>query len=399
MSTKMAVSCVRRTLLLPFKSCTQVRLCCTFPTRLSSPSCTTWTPTRPPPGHILTQQTRSYSDVTARQQVDYLPTTDVHQLTLIEDAGQLDTSLDLDAWSAPRALEEISEEEAATMPLRPPIPPASTSLQDYVDHSETLTKLVQLGVPLWRLQQRPHVGSMLLRLDFHTHVAPRLLFLKETGVEDSRLGHVVSLNPFILTEDLDNLRARVHYLRSKKFPAEEVASMVSRAPYLLNFSLERLDNRLGFYQQQLGLSAAHTRQILARLPRLLCGSLEPVKENLKVCELELGFKTKEIQHIVLVVPKVLTANKRKLIQIFHFVHNTMKVPHHLIVKFPQVLNSKFLRVRERHLFLQYLGKDQYDPAQANYVPLQRLVSLPDQAFCTEVAQATLGDFGMFQKTL
>lgn len=31
--------------------------------------------------------------------------------------------------------------------------------------------------------------------------------------------------------------------------------MVSRAPYLLNFSVKRLDNRLRFYQEQLSLSA------------------------------------------------------------------------------------------------------------------------------------------------
>ncbi len=56
----------------------------------------------------------------------------------------------------------------------------------------------------------------------------------------------------------------------------------------------------------------------------------------QVCEIELGFKENEIQHIVITVPKVLTANKRKLTQIFDFLHNTMKVPHHLIAKFPQV---------------------------------------------------------------
>lgn len=39
------------------------------------------------------------------------------------------------------------------------------------------------------------------------------------------------------------------------------------------------------------------------------------------------------------VPKVLTANKRKLTQIFDFVHNTMGVPHNLITKFPQVNDS------------------------------------------------------------
>lgn len=48
---------------------------------------------------------------------------------------------------------------------------------------------------------------------------------------------------------------RVSYLKTKKFSQESVAAMVSKAPYLLNFSVERLDNRLGFFQQHLGLSA------------------------------------------------------------------------------------------------------------------------------------------------
>ena len=52
--------------------------------------------------------------------------------------------------------------------------------------------------------------------------------------------------------------------------------------------------------------------------------------------MELGFKENEIQHIVIKVPKVLTRDPRKLPQIFDFVHNTMKVPHDLIAKFPQV---------------------------------------------------------------
>lgn len=308
-------------------------------------------------------------------------------------------SLDLDAVAEFSALEEISDKEAVSICVPTAMPPASISLRDYVDKSEMLSKLVQLGVNLWKLEQRPNVGSMLLRLDFNTDVAPRLLFLKEIGVEDSHFGYIITHNPFILTENLDNLHARVNYLKSKKFSSETVASMVSRAPYLLNFNVKRLDNRLGFYQKQLSISVSHTRNIVARLPRLLCGSLEPVKENLKVCEIEFGFKKNEIQHIVIAVPKVLTANKRKLTQIFDFIHNTMKVPHHLIAKFPQVLNTKYLRVRERHLFLEYLGKAQYDPTLPNYISLDRLVSLPDETFCTQVALATVEDFYLFQKTL
>nr|XP_040044297.1 transcription termination factor 3, mitochondrial isoform X1 [Gasterosteus aculeatus aculeatus] len=308
-------------------------------------------------------------------------------------------SLDLDAAAEFSAFEVISDEEAVRISVPSAMPPASTSLRDYVDHSETLSKLVQLGVNLWKIEQRPNVGSMLLRLNFNADVAPRLLFLKEIGVEDSRFGYIITRNPFILTESLENLQSRVNYLKSKKFSSETVASMVSRAPYLLNFSVKRLDNRLGFYQQQLKLSDSNTRNIVARLPRLLCGSLEPVKENLKVCEMELGFKENEIQHIVIAVPKVLTADKRKLTKIFDFLHNIMKLPHNLIAKFPQVFNSKYLRIRERHMFLDYLGKAQYDPTLPNYISLDRLVSLPDEPFCNELALATLEDFYLFQKTL
>ena len=67
--------------------------------------------------------------------------------------------------------------------------------------------------------------------------------------------------------------------------------------------------------------------------------------------------------------------------------------------FPQVLNTKYLRIRERHMFLEYLGKAQYDPALPNYISLDRLVSLPDHDFCTILALATLEDFDLFQKTL
>ncbi|MEQ2203608.1 hypothetical protein XENOCAPTIV_001295, partial [Xenoophorus captivus] len=67
-------------------------------------------------------------------------------------------------------------------------------------------------VCLWKLERRPNVGSMLLRLDFSKDVAPWLLFLKEIGVEDSRLGYIISHNPFILSENLDNLQARPEIL-------------------------------------------------------------------------------------------------------------------------------------------------------------------------------------------
>lgn len=64
------------------------------------------------------------------------------------------------------------------------------------------------GVNLWKLEQRPNVGSMLLRLDFNRDVAPILLFLKDIGVDGSHFGKIITQNPFILTESLENLKTR-----------------------------------------------------------------------------------------------------------------------------------------------------------------------------------------------
>lgn len=139
---------------------------------------------------------------------------------------------DLDPLSCPSPFEEISDEDAIQIFVPPNLPPATFTLGDYVDRSETLTNLVHLGmffllfiyvylmwahmwpcpfflgVNLSKLEERPNVGSMLVRLDFQEDVVPRLLYLKDLGVQDFQLGPMLTKNPFLLTESLENLQAR-----------------------------------------------------------------------------------------------------------------------------------------------------------------------------------------------
>ncbi|XP_031213811.1 transcription termination factor 3, mitochondrial [Mastomys coucha] len=296
-------------------------------------------------------------------------------------------------------LQPVSEEEAIQIAAYPLLPLSSFTLADYVDHSETLQKLVQLGVDLSKIEKHPDVANLLLRLDFEKHIKQILLFLKDLGLEDNQLGPFLTKNYAIFSEDLENLKTRVAYLQSKKFSKTDIARMVKNAPFLLSFSVERLDNRLGFFQKELELNVKKTRDLIVRLPRLLTGSLEPVKENMKVYRLELGFKHNEIQHMVFKIPKMLTANKRKLTATFDYVHNVMNIPHHIIIKFPQLFNARVFKIKERHLFLAYLGKAQYDPAKPNYVSLDKFISFPDEVFCKKIAKASVNDFEKFLKTL
>lgn len=52
---------------------------------------------------------------------------------------------ELDSVPPLSPLQPISEEEAVQIIADPPLPPVSFTLRDYVDHSETLQKLVLLG--------------------------------------------------------------------------------------------------------------------------------------------------------------------------------------------------------------------------------------------------------------
>ncbi|XP_044280372.1 transcription termination factor 3, mitochondrial isoform X2 [Varanus komodoensis] len=328
---------------------------------------------------------------------DSLSLADKTEITSSSDTKELDESLE--DVSPSSALEVISEDEALQILAKPPLPFESFTLQDYVDHSETLQKLVLLGVDLSKVETRSNAGQLLLQLDFEKDIRKILLFLKDVGLDDKQLGPFLTKNPYILGEDLENLETRIAYLISKKFSKEAITKMVSGAPYLLLFSVERLDNRLGFFQKELGLNPQKTRDLMTRLPRLLTGTLEGIKENLKVYEIELGFSQNEIRHIVHRIPKNLSINKRKLTQIFDYLHNVMGIPHQLMVHFPQVFNSKLLRIKERHMFLKFLGRAQYDPEKPNYISLEKLVSLPNEVFCTEVAKAKVKDFQTFLKTM
>ncbi len=50
-------------------------------------------------------------------------------------------------------------------------------------------------------------------------------------------------------------------------------------------------------------------------------------------------------------------------------------------------------------FLQSIGRAQYDPNEPGYVSLKKLVTLPDEAFCQEIAKTTIDEYNSFLKTL
>lgn len=77
----------------------------------------------------------------------------------------------------------------------------------------------------------------------------------------------------------------------------------------------------------------------------------------------------------------------------------MKIDHNHILENPEVLLCRVFRIKQRHLFLENLGRAQYDPKKENYVPLTALIKYTDSEFCNTYAKCNVSDFNMFLKTL
>lgn len=93
------------------------------------------------------------------------------------------------------------------------------------------------------------------------------------------------------------------------------------------------------------------------------------------------------------------AGNKPLLSVFDYAHNVMKLTHQQILDFPQILNCRTFRVKQRHLFLELLGRAQYNPNLEGYISPEALVSGSDSEFCQTVAKSTVEAFNIFLKSI
>lgn len=77
----------------------------------------------------------------------------------------------------------------------------------------------------------------------------------------------------------------------------------------------------------------------------------------------------------------------------------MKIPIETIVQSPKILTCREFRLKQRHQFLELLGKTQFDPKKPNYISLLALVSGNDSQFSTEIAGSSIQAYNTFLKTI
>lgn len=110
----------------------------------------------------------------------------------------------------------------------------SFNISAYVNRSETLQNLLHLSVNLSKIEKKPYYAEKFLKLDFERDMKNHIIFLNDyIGMEN--IGAIITKNPMIFHEDLEDLKVRINYLTSKGFTNNQIQRILEKNPYWLMF--------------------------------------------------------------------------------------------------------------------------------------------------------------------
>ncbi|XP_014668790.1 PREDICTED: transcription termination factor 3, mitochondrial-like [Priapulus caudatus] len=307
------------------------------------------------------------------------------------DVGEVDIDLD-------ELVDRLPKQELDLSEIRPVLK-TSFTLAAYVNESTCLQHLVKMGVDLHKCEKTKGAADLLVALDFEKDVKVYIQFLSDIGLTGMETGAFISQNPLILKEDLDDLQIRLNYFHSKKFTTEAITRIAIVAPRVLSMTTRQIDGKLGYIQKDFHLSGNEVRSVVTTAPKILLWPVEKIKVLRFTVQEECGFSKLEMKQMLLLNPKIWMTGNHQFKLKFDYLHNTMGISHSKLVQWPNILHSRQFIVKQRHLFLSFLGRNQYDHTKPNYVSLKALVSGTDGKFCSNIAKVSLEEFHVFLKTL
>ncbi|RMZ98431.1 transcription termination factor mitochondrial [Brachionus plicatilis] len=307
-------------------------------------------------------------------------------------------------WKEPHLDEEdeLTEEqkmEKQIQNLEPISRPVVYNLAYYVNKSPVLRTFVEMGVFIRKWDQDPSIAKLVLNLDLEKHVKPFLIFLHDIGVPAESHAFIITKNPAVFQDSLQDLVNRVDYLKSKNFDKQAIVRIVMQAPKWLSLSVEEVDARLGWFQKEFGLSGAELRQVVTERPKLVTLPTS-IAQKVKFGVTDfLDYSPHSLKSLLIKYPKLFTKKFDQIEANFIFLTQVAKLTHQDIELYPSALVCSLQTLKIRFAFLKSLDRVQFDPTKANFVSLKALCEPDDKVFCTRTAKTSYDEYKKFLKTL
>lgn len=181
----------------------------------------------------------------------------------------------------------------------------------YADNSKLIQTFTDLGVELYKVEKNQDHMRALLTVDLENELPKYIQFLHDCGVPADSLGHVITENPPILKEDLDDMKTRIRYLRAHDFSPESIARIVTKNPTWLTWATKCIDERLGHFQNEFKLSGTEIRFLTTKQPKLITHNFKHIEENTFAVREIMGFDHKEMKVLILSRPRLWMNSKFK----------------------------------------------------------------------------------------
>lgn len=199
-------------------------------------------------GDILLQKTKDEPIIKQHKNISKLQndtttapinSTPIHKMDVLQerniniiDTRQLPSADYLDfKFEKKSALDTYDEDISDVAPYLKP----TFNIAAYVNKSETLQKLLQLGVELYKLEYNPDYVEFILGLNFEDDIKNHVQFFSDLGLEVDVIGKLITKNPFILKNSIEDMKIRINYLVYKKFTKEMIVRILSLNHRWLNF--------------------------------------------------------------------------------------------------------------------------------------------------------------------
>lgn len=305
----------------------------------------------------------------------------------------------------------------------------SFNLAAYVQKSETLQQLLKLGVNLHKLDLK-NVGEFIVKLDFKRDIEKYIILLnKDVGVPIDGIANIITQNPMILNEDIDNIHTRINYLQLKRFTSDDIVRIVTSNTKWLTTPVKEIDESLGFFQKDFQLTGNEVRLLTVTFPKLIThNKLLIQKVSFSIRE-ECCFEPDQVKDILLKCPKLwmmskfkknhgiffflvdftaivplilfylLISEREDLMERYDFILNRMNIDNSQLSKTPNILNNRLFRIKERHGFLWKIKRAQYDPTKELYVSLDSLCIGTDDEFAEKIAKTPYEEYDRYLRTL
>jgi hypothetical protein len=106
-----------------------------------------------------------------------------------------------------------------------------------------------------------------------------------------------------------------------------------------------------------------------------------------------------LSFILIVFLKIVFSDRLDILKKYDYIHEQMELTNAQILEFPNLLTTRLWRLKQRHEFLKFLGRANYEPSKDLFVSPKTMIEGSDKEFVLKVANSSLSDYNVFLKTL